>query len=192
MLQNLREDPVSDTNAYYRCSWVPEIEQIGFLMFLDRPHSTPRLQLRLGFGTAAIGLFRRTLCSFQSRFNFHLFSLHVLLSCLVSSLFACCSTVTAHAASARGGSIRQVPLMTRHNKWRWVHRCFNKFHRRQDFNIFQHFYVVPCGTQYGVRELHFMMRMLRSWVQQLLVTALHALTCGILWQSFFSDSTCSV
>lgn len=61
----------NNTNAYHRCSWMPEIDRIGFLMCPHRPHSPPRLQLRLGFGTAAIGLFRRTLCSS------HLFSLVV-------------------------------------------------------------------------------------------------------------------
>ena len=69
---------------------------------------------------------------------------------------------------------RQVPLMTQHNRCRWVHRCFkvlSHIPQAPDFNIFQHFYVVSCGTQYGVRELHFMMRMLRSWVQQLVAVA---------------------
>lgn len=168
MWQNVHEVPVSYTNAYHRCScWVPLNNRIGF----SNVSTSSTLPTKTSASSWLWNSCHRT-------FPKDLVLVPSLFACC--PVFTCCSTLTAHAASARGGSMRPPA------KFRWwlsttdadgftgALRCFHtfqSFHRRQDFNIFQRFYVVSCGTQYGVRELHFMMRMLRSWVQQLVAVA---------------------
>lgn len=105
-----------------------------------RPHSPPRLQLRLGFGTAAIGLFRRTSFRLLSR-------LHVLFNSHRSRRL--CSWGFDKAT-------RQVPLMTQHNRCRWVHRCFKVLSHIPIIPQapgFQHLSALLCGVmRYAVRS----------------------------------------